>query len=93
LRFKLDNLVASQPTLSRFIAQISEDELAGITKLVTKLAQLVITQKKQHQLFIDLDSTHADTFGQQEGSNLKPIIKRTTIISPIILQYFFRVAS
>jgi len=70
LSFKLvlDNLVASQPTLSRFINQISADELAGITELVAKLAQLVITQKRQHQLIIDLDSTHADTFGQQEGS-------------------------
>nr|WP_241259088.1 transposase [Ligilactobacillus pobuzihii] len=64
----LDNLVASQPTLSRFINQISAEDLAGITKLVAKLAQLVITQKKQHQLIIDLDSTHTDTFGQPEGS-------------------------
>ena len=64
----LDNLVASQPTLSRFVNQISAEDLAGITKLVAKLAQLVITQKRQHQLIIDLDSTHADTFGQQEDS-------------------------
>lgn len=64
----LDNLVASQPTLSRYINQISADDLAGITKLVAKLAQLVITQKKQRQLIIDLDSTHSDTFGYQKGS-------------------------
>lgn len=64
----LNSLVASQPTLSRFINQISVEDLAGVTKLVTRLAQLVITQKRQHQMIIDLDSTHADTFGRQEGS-------------------------
>src|SRR5699024_10808647 len=71
LSFKLvlDNLVASQPTLSRFINQVSADELTGVTNLVTQLAQLVITQKKQHQLIMDLDSTHSDTFGHQDGSD------------------------
>ena len=64
----LNSLVASQPTLSRFINQISVEDLAGVTKLVARLAQLVITQKRQHQMIIDLDSTHADTFGRQEGS-------------------------
>lgn len=67
LSFKLtlDNLVASQPTLSHFINQIFAENLAGITKLIAKLAQLVITPKRQHQLIIDLDSTHSDTLGHQ----------------------------
>ena len=65
----LDNLVASQPTLSRFINQISAEDLVGITNLVAKLAQLVITQKRHRQLIIDLNSTHSDNFGQQEGSD------------------------
>lgn len=44
-KFVLDNLVASQLTFSRFIKQISTEDLAWITKLV-KLAQLVNTQKR-----------------------------------------------
>ena len=85
LTFKLvlDNLVAAQPTLLCFINQISADDLAGITRLVAKLEQLVITQKKQRQLIIDLDSTHSDTFGYQKGSDFH-MHYQTNVYHPLV---------
>ena len=66
--------------LSDFITQIFPDDLIGITKLFANLAQLVITQKKQHHLIINLDSTHSDTLDYHRKSVLlTPIIKRTVI--------------
>lgn len=56
------------PRFHVLLTKFSADELSGITNLVTQLAHLVITQKKQHQLIMDLDATHSDTIGQQEGS-------------------------
>lgn len=45
IKIVLDNLAALKPTFLRFINQISEEELAGLIKLVAKLGQLVIKQK------------------------------------------------
>ncbi|GBG94269.1 hypothetical protein LFYK43_07280 [Ligilactobacillus salitolerans] len=66
-KLALDQLVSSQPTLSRYINRISENELDGVARLSQKLAQLVIKQRQQAQLILDLDSTHSDTYGKQKA--------------------------
>lgn len=64
----LAQTVASQPTLSRFINHVSASGLFSVRTLLGSLAQLVSGQLNQHQLILDLDSTHADTYGDQEKS-------------------------
>ncbi|SFV41388.1 IS1380 family transposase [Ligilactobacillus acidipiscis] len=64
----LSQAVASQPTLSRFINHISASGLFSVKSLLGSVAHFVLGQLNQHQLILDLDSTHADTFGDQEKS-------------------------
>lgn len=64
----LKQAVASQPTLSRFINHVSATGLFSVKSVMISLAYLVLGQLNQHQLILDLDSTHADTFGNQEKS-------------------------
>lgn len=60
---------ASQPTVSRFWDDLSEEVLVGIEKLIDYLNEGARFSRKQTELVIDIDSTHFDTFGQQENTD------------------------
>ncbi|MFR6670855.1 IS1380 family transposase [Enterococcus sp.] len=65
----LDQLVASQPTLSRFINRVKEENLQSVHQLIEQLGEFLIIQRNLRQLVIDIDSTHSDTFGRQEKTD------------------------
>lgn len=61
--------LASQPTISRFINHFNHSSNEGLHQLTQKLGDLLLTQKNQQEMIIDIDSTHSDTFGNQESTN------------------------
>lgn len=64
----LNREVASQSTLSRSINQIRPTDLFTLQRFLAALTHFVLHQTNQHQVIVDLDSTHTDTYGQQEDS-------------------------
>lgn len=73
----LDKLCASQPTLSRFINGVSQEELPGVHHLAQTLGAFLIEQTNQRQMILDIDSTHCDTYGKQEESTYNGHYKTT----------------
>ncbi|UJF16043.1 IS1380 family transposase [Jeotgalibaca sp. MA1X17-3] len=61
--------IASQASLSRFWDRISEETLSQLQVLNQALIDKVRLKRNSTQLIIDLDSTHSDTFGNQEATN------------------------
>lgn len=62
-----DKLV-SQPSLSRFFGAMTANNLDELRQLLWKTATLSFQHSHQSQFVLDIDSTHADTFGEQESS-------------------------
>jgi len=60
---------ASQPTVSRFWNDLSDDVLAGLIDLINYLIDGARFARQQSELVIDIDSTHFDTFGKQEKTD------------------------
>lgn len=58
--------VASQASISRFIASLTQDNLVEIQNLLLKLADVVLKDPSRTEMILDIDSTHSDTFGHQE---------------------------
>ena len=58
----------SQPSLSRFFANISSDNLLQLRELLWQISRLYFTRARQRQFILDIDSTHSDTFGRQEDT-------------------------
>lgn len=60
---------ASQSTVSRFWNELSDAVLAGLEKLINYLNDGSRFARQQTEMVIDIDSTHFDTFGQQENTD------------------------
>ena len=60
---------ASQPSLSRFWDRIDEKTIRQFQDLNQALIDKVRLKRNTTEIIIDLDSTHSDTFGNQEGTN------------------------
>lgn len=60
--------LASQPTISRFLGRMTESNITELNQLLCRLADTVLQKKNQQDMIIDVDSTHSDTFGQQENA-------------------------
>lgn len=60
-------LLASQPTLSRFFNRMDEDTIRQFYSLTRKMRKIVYSIKKPEIILMDLDSTLLDTYGNQEG--------------------------
>ncbi len=60
---------ASQPTVSRFWNELSDNVLDGMEDLIDYLNDGSRFARQQEELVIDIDSTHFDTFGKQEDTN------------------------
>ncbi|RIJ62797.1 IS1380 family transposase [Rummeliibacillus sp. POC4] len=61
--------LASQPTLSRFYTRFDEVSLDQMNLANQELLDKIHIFRKSRALFIDLDSTHSDTYGEQESSS------------------------
>lgn len=61
--------LASQASLSRFWVRVSEETIAQIQILNQALIDKARLKRNTTEMIIDLDSTHSDTFGNQEDAN------------------------
>jgi hypothetical protein len=61
--------LASQPSLSRFYTRFDEDSIHHLNQANQELLDKIHAFRKSEALFIDLDSTHSDTYGDQESSD------------------------
>ena len=61
--------LASQPTMSRLFQSITPDNIEELNQLNQRYLDQYYGQKSIDTVVIDLDSTHCDTFGKQEGSD------------------------
>jgi hypothetical protein len=59
--------LASQPSLSRFYLRFNEKSLEQLNQANQELLDKIHASRKPEALFIDLDSTHSDTYGNQES--------------------------
>src|SRR5699024_6251319 len=61
--------LASQPTMSRLFQSITSENIEEFNQLNQSYLDQYYGQKSVDTIVIDLDSTHCDTFGKQEGSD------------------------
>ena len=61
------DVLASQPTLSRFWNRMDNDTLAQLDKINAKMREIIYSIKRPEQMLFDLDSTLLNTYGKQEG--------------------------
>ncbi|WP_445622945.1 transposase [Lacticaseibacillus paracasei] len=61
------NHLASQATLSRCLHLLDDDNNGQLRQLLRAIAKPVFTKRHQSQLILDIDSTHCDAYGHQEG--------------------------
>ncbi|MEK1392824.1 hypothetical protein HCZ01_09700 [Limosilactobacillus fermentum] len=60
--------LVSQPSLSRFFKRLEDADLDDFRKLIWQVAALAFRLSGQSRFVLDIDSTHCDTFGNQERS-------------------------
>ena len=60
-------VLASQPTLSRFWNRMDEGTLTQLDTINEKMREIVYSIKHPEQMLFDLDSTLLNTYGKQEG--------------------------
>lgn len=61
------NVLASQPTMSRFLNRMDEDTLDQLNRITRELRKVIYSIKKPEFMLFDIDSTLLDTYGKQEG--------------------------
>ena len=60
---------SSQPTISRSFSESTEKNLAELNNLIQALVTLFHESQVTQEMVLDLDSTHSDTFGNQESTD------------------------
>ena len=60
--------LASQPSLSRFYTRFDSQSIEQLNRANQELLDKVHQFRASNSIIFDLDSTHADTFGQQESA-------------------------
>ena len=61
------DILASQPTLSRFWNRMDEDTLSQLALIQSKMRDVVYSIQMPEFMLFDLDSTLLNTYGDQEG--------------------------
>lgn len=61
--------LASQPSLSRFYTRFDKESIDHLNQANQELVDKIHSFRGSEALFIDLDSTHSDTYGNQEDSS------------------------
>lgn len=67
--FSSDEILASQPSISRFFDRVTEQTIEDFQTLNQKLIDQARLVRNDTNMIIDLDSTHSDTFGGQERTD------------------------
>ncbi len=67
--FSNKSTLASQPTISRFFQIITKETIPQFMQVAQQLADMQIAQNNIQDMVIDLDSTHSDTYGNQESTD------------------------
>ena len=57
------DVLASQPTLSRFFNRMDEDKLSQLDQITRELRKVIYSIKKSEFMLFDIDSTLLDTYG------------------------------
>src|SRR5699024_9510698 len=83
LTFAFGESLASQPTISRFWDRIAEETIEDFQKLNQVLIDQARSVRNDTNLIIDLDSTHSDTFGNQELTDYNDHYG-TTVYNPLV---------
>src|SRR5699024_3625369 len=60
--------LTSQPSLSRFYERFDSESLEQLNQANQRLLDKVHQHRESDVLVFDLDSTHADTYGEQESA-------------------------
>src|SRR5699024_10493978 len=60
---------SSQSTISRFFSESTEKNLDELNDLTQALIKLFHESQATQEMVLDLDSTHSDTFGNQESTD------------------------
>src|SRR5699024_1362722 len=63
------NALASQPSLSRFFPRFDCNAISQLNQANQELMDKVHYYRDSKSIIVDLDSTDADTYGEQESSN------------------------
>src|SRR5690625_2002151 len=61
--------LASQPSLSRFFPRFDADSISQMNQANQKILDKVHQCRGSKSIIFDLDSTHADTYGEQESAS------------------------
>ncbi len=61
--------LASQPSLSRFYTRFDKDSIEQLNLANQEMLDKIHCFRQSKELFIGLDSTHSDTYGDQESSS------------------------
>ena len=61
------DVLASQPTLSRFFNRMDSDTLSQLNQISRELRKVIYSIKKPEFMLFDIDSTLLDTYENQEG--------------------------
>ncbi|GGB57443.1 hypothetical protein GCM10011409_38660 [Lentibacillus populi] len=61
--------LASQPSLSRFLARFDSHSITSLLQANQVLLDKMHTYRQSDAIIFDLDSTHADSYGNQEQSS------------------------
>lgn len=61
--------LASQPSISRFLDRFTETNIAQLQELNQAMIDKVRLIRNTNEMIFDLDSTHSDTFGNQEQTD------------------------
>ena len=61
--------LASQPSLSRFYTRFDNESMEQLNQANQELLDKVHTFRGSKAIILDLDSTHADTYGEQESAS------------------------
>ena len=61
--------LAFQSSLSRFYEHLDTDNIEELQNIAITLGDLFLKQMNQHEMVLDIDSTHSDTYGDQEDSD------------------------
>lgn len=62
-------VLASQPSLSRLYSRFDEESIEPLNQANQELLDKIHSFRKSETLLLDLDSTHSDTYGDQESSS------------------------
>ena len=63
------DIMASQPTISRFYSRLDHDTLEQLNEIAKTMREIIYSIEMPAEVLFDIDTTHFETYGNQEGSS------------------------